>query len=119
MPPQELDFFALETKARKTISQLIKPLLNDRDVDRKKMVDIVFKQDRIAERLKKIEYSVGLCNEKPQIFVDIENEIADMKQGMVLNKTDLQYGIDLANQRMMSIERDLLSFKQQNQSLEA
>ena len=89
MPPQELEFFALETKARKTISQLIQPLVKDRDEDRKKMVVLTDEQDRLAKRLKKVEFYFELCGEKPEVFVQIENQIADIKQRMVENKTDL------------------------------
>ena len=97
MAPQELDLFALETKSRKTIGQLVKPILTDMDTDRKKMAELAVKQERIAERLKKIEYTVGLSNEKPQVFVDIENDFADLKAKMAFDRTDNKYAVDLVN----------------------
>ena len=113
MAPQELDLFALETKSRKTIAQLVKPILSDMDTDRKKMAELQVKQDRIQERLRKIEYAVGLSNEKPQVFVDIENEFADLKVKIALDKTDNQYAVDLCNQKLMAQERDLMTYKAQ------
>ena len=58
------------------------------DTDRKKMAVLAVSQERISDRLQKIEYAVGLSNEKPQVFVDIENQFADIKVKMALDKTD-------------------------------
>ena len=58
------------------------------DTDRKKMAELAVKQEHISERLKKIEYAVGLSNERPQVFVDIENEFADLKVKIALDKVD-------------------------------
>lgn len=53
------------------------------------MVVLTDEQDRLAKRLKKVEFYFELCGEKPEVFVQIENQLADIKQRMVENKTDL------------------------------
>ena len=111
--------FALESKSRKTIGALVQPLLGARDADRRQMAELAVKQERVSERLRKIEYAVGLSNEKPQVFVDIDNEFAEMKVNRALDRTDAQYAVDLVHQKAMSQERDQMAFKAQLSSLEA
>ena len=63
--------------------------MKDRDEDRKKMSDIMTQQDKINKKLFNLEYFTGLSDKKPVMFVKMENEIADIKQNIMLNKTDL------------------------------
>ena len=63
--------------------------MKDRDLDRKKMSEIMIQQDRINKELFNLKYFTGLSDKKPVMFVKIENEIADIKQEIQLNKTDL------------------------------
>ena len=65
MRPQDLDLFAIETKSRRTIGELIKPIMTDMEQDRRKTADAYVKMERILERLGRIEYSMGLNNQKP------------------------------------------------------
>ena len=63
--------------------------MRDRDLDRKKMSEIMIQQDRINKELFNLKYFTGLSDKKPVMFVKLENEIADIKQNIMLNKTDL------------------------------
>ena len=56
--------------------------MRDRDLDRKKMSEIMIQQDRINKELFNLKYFTGLSDKKPVMFVKIENEIADIKQAM-------------------------------------
>lgn len=49
--PDSLDLFALETRARRTIGELIRPIINELDEDRRKVAEVNSKQDRINIRL--------------------------------------------------------------------
>ena len=49
--PQELDLFELETKSRRTIGELFKPVLEDRDKDRKNVATLEITVESLHERI--------------------------------------------------------------------
>jgi hypothetical protein len=49
--PQELDLFNLETTSRKTIAELLKPMVDDMNQERIKLAKAEVHMDRIDERI--------------------------------------------------------------------
>jgi len=49
--PAELDLFAMETRARRTIGELMKPIIVELDNDRRKVAEVDATQLRINSRL--------------------------------------------------------------------
>ena len=45
--PQDLDLFAIETKSRRTISELIKPIMTDMEQDRRKTAEAYLRLERV------------------------------------------------------------------------
>ena len=41
--PETLDLFALETRARRTIGELIRPIVNELDTDRRRVAEVISK----------------------------------------------------------------------------
>jgi len=66
--PAELDFFVLETKARKVIAELMAPIFEDMNEDRKLLLGLKIHQDRSDGRIKRLEQVNGLEGEKPIVF---------------------------------------------------
>jgi hypothetical protein len=89
MAPHALDIFAIETKSRKAIGELIRPLNQEMERDRVTVAGFIIKSDEFIERLDKIEYILGLDSKKPQVFVDIENKIAETTVKMEIHKCEL------------------------------
>ena len=89
MAPHALDIFAIETKSRKAIGELIRPLNQEMERDRVTVAGFIIKSDEFIERLDKIEYILGLDSKKPQVFVDIENKIAETTVKMEVHKYEL------------------------------
>ena len=50
--PHELEFFELETKVRKLVSEIMQPVLNDMDEDRRNVRVIQSNEQRLETRLK-------------------------------------------------------------------
>ena len=58
--PEALRYFDLETKARRTIAELIKPIVEETERDRGKVAKMTVKHDNVMKRLTKIEYIMEL-----------------------------------------------------------
>ena len=85
MAPETLDLFALETRARRTIGELIRPIVIELDTDRRTVAEVISKQERINQRLGNLEYALGLNDSKPKVFEEIENTLAEIKAEMAVN----------------------------------
>lgn len=66
--PKELNMFILETECRKMIQELMLPLIEDMDIDRRQAISIKLHMDRVDSRLLNLEQITGLEGEKPKIF---------------------------------------------------
>ena len=117
--PQELELFAMETRSRRTISELIKPILADMDTDRRNIAMATVNLEKVFTRLERIEYSLKLSGTKPQIFVEIENTLADMVSSIALHKSETTYQTNLVNQKIQQNERELISTTQKINQIES
>lgn len=117
--PQELDLFAMETRSRRTIGELIKPILADMDSDRRNIAMATVNLEKVFTRLERIEYSLKLSGTKPQIFVEIENTLADMVSSIALHKSESNYQTNLVNQKIQQNERELISTTQKINQIES
>lgn len=70
---RELDEFERESRNRKIIWDLVKPLLEDMDKDRRNNAMIDMKVCQMNERLLQMEYLCGVNETKPKAFQDIDN----------------------------------------------
>ena len=76
----------METRARRTIAELIRPIVTGQAEDRRRVEEMTSKQDRLNYRVGQLEYALGLNDSKPKVFEDIENELADLKSEVAVNK---------------------------------
>lgn len=102
--PKELDLFALETKSRKTISELIRPVIADMDIDRRKMAEVAVTMGGFIERVEKLEYMLKVSSKKPKVFMDIENKFADIKVSIAQNRQELKNTILNVSERQAMIK---------------
>ena len=84
--PQSLDLFAMETRARRTIAELIRPMELESNADRKRVAEVSSQQVKMLGRLNNLEYALGLNDSKPKVFEDIENTLADLQSDIAVNK---------------------------------
>lgn len=68
-----LDLYALETSCRKMINDLINPILTKLSSDREIVVSSNFRNASLENRLSKVEYSMGLSENKPRVFEEIKD----------------------------------------------
>ena len=92
--------FALETKARKVIGELMRPVNQEMEFDRRVVAEFAVKVDGFIKRLEQIEYALGLQGCKPQIFEDIDNKISDMQAENTVSKKILQDEINMQNSKI-------------------
>ena len=104
--PESLDLFSLETRARRTIGELIKPIVQESDNDRRRVAEVISKQDRIGQRLAALEYSLGLTDTRPKLFQEIDNKIADIRALIAENKNDGDFKQGINDQRLDKLEID-------------
>ena len=105
--PGTLDLFALETKSRRTIAELMQPIVAEISEDRRKVASVTSTQDRIKERLSQLEYALGLSEKRPQIFEDFDDKIADNKMQMAQNHNDMEFRTDVCDQEIDRIKINL------------
>ena len=105
--PQDLDLFAIETKSRRTISELIKPIMTDMEQDRRKTAEAYLRLERVQERLFRVEYALGLNKEKPKVFMDIDNNIAQLKADMAVQNLKFEHEVEQINNKISLVDRDL------------
>ena len=117
MAPHALDIFAIETKSRKAIGELIRPLNQEMERDRVTVAGFIIKSDEFIERLDKIEYILGLDSKKPQVFVDIENKIAETTVKMEVHKFELLEEIKATNERINSLKERFSDSTQQIETM--
>ena len=63
----------------------------EQDTDRRKVAEVISKQDKTNLRLGQLEYALGLNDSKPKVFEDIENGLADVKAEMAVNKNQADF----------------------------
>ena len=75
---RELDEFQMMTKNRQLIAELIKPIYDDIQKDRRVFIENDFNMKEIIERVVKLEYLSGVSELKPKIFQEIDNALIDI-----------------------------------------
>ena len=63
--PGTLDLFALETRSRRVIGELMRPIIAEQSEDRRKVAGVTSNQERINKRLSQLEYTLGLSDTRP------------------------------------------------------
>jgi len=77
----ELEFYTLETRTRVALGEMLKPIMVETDRDRSKVAELLCYVEQADERLKKLEYTLGLTKKaKPMAFLEIENNFANFKK---------------------------------------
>lgn len=77
------------------------------DSDRRRVAEVISKQDRIFDRLGQLEYTLGLQDSKPKVFEDIENTMAEMKAEIATNKNEAEFRVTCCDQKLETLERDV------------
>lgn len=88
---------------------MVRPLITERDEERRKVAEICSKQDRINQKLRQIEYTLGLDANKPQVFEEIENKVAEIKADFAIYASETNHQVALCDQRVEKVERDMHS----------
>ena len=99
----------METRARRTIAELIKPIVHELEQDRRNVAQVCSNQDRINSRLNNIEFAMGLNDARPKVFEEIENKFADFKCDIAEKHNDAIYRVGLCDNRIEVLDRDMRS----------
>ena len=77
----EIEFYTLETRTRVALAEMLKPIFVETDRDRNKVAELLCYVEQADERLKKLEYTLGLTKKaKPKAFLEIEDNFAEFKK---------------------------------------
>ena len=119
MAPAALDLFALETRARRTIGELIKPLVSQQAADSRKVAEMESKHERLLARLHQVEFALGLNDSKPKVFQNIDDKFAEMRAVVALNLSESNFKVGCCDQKIASLERDLKDCLSSMRSMES
>ena len=70
---QEIDIFAMETRARRTLHTLVQDLNNQMTDEQAKRAEMEILYDKVLKRIHTLEQYQGQANGKPKIVIDLEN----------------------------------------------
>lgn len=70
---KEIDDFNVESANRRIILELVKPLMDDMDKDRKNVITLDLQITSIVEKVKQLEYLCGVSEAKPKVFQDLDD----------------------------------------------
>lgn len=65
---KEIDEFENESKARRIIAELVRPIMESADLDRRNNVMLDMKMKKMHDRLHMLEHMFGVAEVKPKIF---------------------------------------------------
>ena len=79
---------------------MLKPICVETDRDRNKVAELLCYVEQADERLKKLEYTLGLNKKaKPRAFLEIEDNFADFKKTTSQKFNDVNAAIDAIYKR--------------------
>ncbi len=70
---KEMQQFEDETRYRKIISELVRPFMQEADLDRRQNAMLEMKITNYEERLQIVEHMFGMSEVKPRIFQQIDD----------------------------------------------
>jgi hypothetical protein len=104
--PNALQFFQMETKSRKVINELMKPINRDMEEEKLVLADFSVKLNNFIARLQKVEHVVGLEGAKPVVFVELENRIAENCVRIEVDKQQLMDEIAKTNRSIGKLQNN-------------
>ncbi len=69
----------METKARKTIHNLIRPFQEQVAKEREVRAEYELKNDKLLNRMQALEDTFQITNNKPKYIIDIETNLANLR----------------------------------------
>ena len=76
----EIDLFAMETRARKTLHNLVLPIYDQISSERQVRAEMEVKYDKVLNRLVKLEMLLGASNKKPKMIEDVEEMVRVLRE---------------------------------------
>lgn len=98
--PLELDLFALEMKTRKTIHDLVAPMVDRMNSERQRLAVFNERAGLIESRLSQLEHICDVRGTKPKIFELIQNEFAEGRERDACLETRLMERIEALGMRV-------------------
>lgn len=98
MDATEIDLFAMETRARKTLAGLVAEINEQISGEQQKRAEIQIYNQGLCKRILKLEEFIGAVNNKPKEIVDLENKMSDMRAAGVYHQTLVDGRLDMFEQ---------------------
>ena len=70
----------METRARKTLHNLVLPIYDQISSERQVRAEMEVKYDKVLNRLMKLEMLLGASNKKPKMIEDVEEMIRALRE---------------------------------------
>lgn len=75
---KEIDEFEYQSRNRRMIADLLRPIIEEADIERKNQIMLTMSFTQLNERLHKMEYMFGIEKVKPTVFQNIDNRFCDL-----------------------------------------
>ena len=103
----EIDLFAMETRARQTLHELVFPIYGQIDGERKVRAEMEVMYDKVLERLIKLEELLGASNKKPKMIEDVEAMVADVRKQEALDVAALKSALTKSENQQQEINQNM------------
>ena len=75
----EINQFENDSRNRRMVAELMRPVIEDADIDRRKVVTLDMKYQNFINRLERMEFLFGVGETKPKIFETIDDNFCKMR----------------------------------------
>lgn len=86
----EMDLFAMETRARQKLNDLIQPILEQVEGERKVRAEMELVYQGVLRRLINVEKLLGIIKEKPKMVEDLENGLNSLRTELFLKVAECE-----------------------------
>jgi len=100
----DLKMFAMETKQRKILHNLVLPIYNQIEGERKVRANMEVQYDRMALRIDTLEGLLGAQNHRPKLLEDVEDKLQAIQGKNAHEVADLKLNVDQAQFQLASIQ---------------
>lgn len=95
----EMELFAMETRAKRKVTKLINPVIGQIQIDRQHRAQIEVVQDKLLRRVEALEQMVGSSSSmiKPKYAEELDSRVSNLKAYQKTNFEDLIGKLTLNN----------------------
>ena len=100
----EIDLFGMETRARLKLNDLVQPIIEQVEGERKVRAQMEVMYNRLMARLSGVEKILGSVQGKPKMIEDLENRMVELRSELFLKVAECELHVKECKQETNRLE---------------